>query len=131
MVVVPRYIGWTIATHGDAPPGRTVYLGNDDRHYVWLAPSAAGPPPLPDCDAGKERARKKPAAKVKKRLAAKGSGRFVRGNSIGKTTRFRRKAGKYHGACRECGSNENTRNAGKDWFCYACHAYTKKRRGRR
>ncbi len=44
IVVVPRLEGWHIQTHGDAaPPQRTIHLGNDDRHYVWLAAGAAAP----------------------------------------------------------------------------------------
>ena len=75
------------------------------------------------CDARKRGAKAK---------AAKGGGApFVRGNAIGKKTRFRRKEGRYRGACRWCGSDENTRNAGKDWFCRTCHKYTRKRRGRK
>ena len=91
----------------------------------------------------RKKARKKPAAKVKKKPAAEAKAtfvkgraigkatRFVKGHAIGKATRFRRKKGVYRGDCRLCGLNDSTRNAGKDWFCTTCQAYTRKRRGRR
>jgi hypothetical protein len=160
IVVVPRYSGWAVQVHGDAPPARTIYLGNDDTHYVWLAPSttpaaldvvdllgesdaervgpADAPPPSGPASGqcgmplnARKKARKKPAAKVKKKPAAEALGRFVKGHTIGKATRFRRKKRVYRGACRVCGLNDATRNSGKDWFCETCQVYTRKRRGRR
>ena len=110
-------------------------LGESDAERV--GPADAPPPSGPasgQCGMplnARKKARKKPAAKVKKKPAAEALGRFVKGHTIGKATRFRRKKRVYRGACRVCGLNDATRNSGKDWFCETCQVYTRKRRGRR
>jgi hypothetical protein len=154
VVVVPRYADRAVQVHGAAPPERTIYLGNDDVHYVWLAdplplsPGSLGAPAvvdlLKDSESGVEelpgrgrvpRSKKPPARKACQKSVAKkavekppNGGRFRRGNKVGEATRFRRKVWKYRGACRECDTNDNTRNGGKDWYCTACRVYTKKGR---
>jgi hypothetical protein len=86
IVVVPRYEGWAVQTHGGAaPPQRTIHLGNNDQHYVWLAAGAAAPssPPVSAGvdvidlleDSGEEsadKAAKQPATSPKKAIRRPG-----------------------------------------------------------
>jgi hypothetical protein len=108
VVVVPRYADRAVQVHGAAPPERTIYLGNDDVHYVWLAdplplsPGSLGAPAvvdlLKDSESGVEelpgrgrvpRSKKPPARKACQKSVAKkavekppNGGRFRRGTRL-------------------------------------------------
>ena len=129
VVVVPRYASWAIASHGDGPPHRTIFLGNDDAHYVWLAPGPAAPsspPGAAEADVIDLLEDSEEGSGSGAEASAPAQRRFAAGNTVGLKSRFK-KARRHYGTCRECGSSERTVSKKKDWYCKGCKCYTRKR----